>query len=167
MQVEKKKAQEEMRKLMAERKKKDIKTTKIDNPLAKYNSAGQLMCLLCSSVVRSENVWTVHVNSKQHRENVEKAKQLKELTKNFTVSKIKRISEGVIKDGPPEKKIKGILKNTSEVPATVPQKPKNDAPQVISHHDEEIKRSALKPTSEAKENKGMQLDNNPFYHRLD
>lgn len=155
MQVEKKKTQEQMRKLMAERKKKDIKPTKIDNPLAKYNSSGQLMCLLCSSIVRSENVWLVHINSKQHKENVEKAKKLKELTNNFTVSKIKRSSPPV--DAPPEKKIKGILKNASDVPNIILQKPKNNAPEVISFHDEEIKRLALNPAAEETKSEGMNL----------
>ncbi|XP_053603400.1 zinc finger protein 830 [Plodia interpunctella] len=143
MQIEKKKTQEEMRRLMAERKKKDTKSTKIDNPLAKYNNAGHLTCILCSSVVRSENVWTVHVNSKQHRENVEKAKKLKELTNNFTVRKIKHKSGSPPKDVPPEKKIKGILKNATQPTPIVEIKPKNNAPQIISYHNEEIKRLPL------------------------
>nr|XP_021187945.2 zinc finger protein 830 [Helicoverpa armigera] len=142
LQIEKQKAQEEMRRLMAERKKKNIKPTKIDNPLAKYNNTGQLMCILCNSVVRSEHVWQVHLNSKQHRENVEKAKKLKELTNNFTVGKIKHKSGSPPKDAPPEKKLKGILKN-AEAPQPIVQPPKNNAPQVISFHDEEIKRTPL------------------------
>lgn len=161
MQVEKKKKQEQMRKLMAERKKKDNKPTKIDNPLAKYNSAGQLMCLLCSSIVRSENVWQVHINSKQHKENVEKAKKLKELTNNFTVSKIKRSSPP--KDAPPEKKIKGILKNSIDVPLVYVIKPKNNAPQVITFHSEEIKRSVLNNPA-AEEIKEVKIDGMKNWH---
>ncbi|XP_026321967.1 zinc finger protein 830 isoform X2 [Hyposmocoma kahamanoa] len=144
MQVEKKRAQEEMRRLMAERKKKDSQPTKIDNPLAKYN-AGQLMCILCSSVVRSEKAWPVHLNSKQHKENVEQAKKLKELTNNFTkVSKQKRLSPPI--EAPPQKKIKSILKNASEAQSVLPQKPKNDAPSIVSYHNEEVKRAPLAPT---------------------
>lgn len=138
----KQKAQEEIRRLMAERKKKNLAPTKIDNPLAKYNNSGQLMCILCSSIVRSEQVWPVHINSKQHRENVEKAKKLKELTNNFTVGKIKHKSTSLPEGAPPEKKIKGILKNVSVIPVVV-QAPKNNAPQVISYHSEEIKRTPL------------------------
>lgn len=141
MKIEKKKAKDEMRRVMAERKKKETKPSKIDNPLAKYNSTGQLMCLLCSSVVRSKSVWQIHLNSKQHRENIDKAKQLKELTNNFTVSKLKRSTPPT--DAPPEKKPKGILKNAGDVPPIVPQKPKNNAPQVVTYHNEEIKRSTL------------------------
>lgn len=153
MKMEKQKTQEQMRKLMAERKKKDIKPSKINNPLAKYNSSGQLMCLLCSSIVRSENVWQVHINSKQHKDNVEKAKKLKELTNNFTVSKIKRSSPP--KDAPPEKKIKGILKNSAAVIPPVPiPKANNNAPNVITFHNEEIKRSALNPVADQTRNEG-------------
>ncbi|KAJ0178733.1 hypothetical protein K1T71_005508 [Dendrolimus kikuchii] len=156
LQVEKKKAQDEMRRLMAERKKKDLKPMKIDNPLAKYNSAGQLICMLCSSVIRSEHVWQVHINSKQHRENVEQAKKLKELTNNFTVGKIKHKSSTQVEGAPPEKKVKGILKNANVPPQPViVPKLKNNAPQIVTYHDEEIKRKPLVslpvPSTEVKE----------------
>ncbi|XP_038220196.1 zinc finger protein 830 isoform X1 [Zerene cesonia] len=143
MQVEKKRAQDEMRKLMSERKNKDKKPVQIQNPLAKYNGAGQLTCVLCSSIVRSENVWQVHVNSKQHRNNVEQAKKLKELTKNFTDGNVKKRLATSTPDAPQEKKIKGILKNATEnKPANI-EKTKNDAPIIYSHHDEHIKRKPL------------------------
>lgn len=32
------------------------------------------MCVLCKTVVRSEDVWKVHINAKQHKQNVEIAK---------------------------------------------------------------------------------------------
>ncbi|CAH4031536.1 unnamed protein product [Pieris brassicae] len=141
-QLDKKKAQDEMRKLMIERKNKDKKPLKIQNPLAKYNSAGQLLCILCSSIVRSEHVWQVHLNSKQHRENIEKAQKLKELTKNFTDGKVKKRLSTTLSDAPQEKKIKGILKNSSEC-VSASLKPKNDAPVIYSHHDEQINRKPL------------------------
>lgn len=147
LQIEKKKAQEEMRRLMAERKNKIKKPTQINNPLAKYNNTGQLMCVLCSSIVRSENVWQVHLNSKQHRENIEKAKKLKELTNNFTDDKIKKRQSSCAIEQPPEKKIKSILKNAPEKINAFSQKPNNDAPIIFSHHDEEIKRKAINPMS--------------------
>lgn len=43
---------------------------KIESPLAKYNSVGQLTCIVCNSVVKNELVWTAHVNGRQHREKV-------------------------------------------------------------------------------------------------
>ncbi|CAK1546161.1 unnamed protein product [Leptosia nina] len=146
LQSEKKKAQDEMRKLMIERKNKDKKPIQIQNPLAKYNSAGQLMCILCSSIVRSEHVWQVHVNSKQHRQNIEEAKKLKEKTKNFTDGKVKKRVSNSTTEAPQEKKLKSILKNSGDsVPTAL--KPKNDAPIIYSHHDEQIKRKPLNSTT--------------------
>jgi zinc finger protein 830 len=43
---------------------------KIDSPLAKYNSNGQLFCVLCNSQVKNEMFWTGHINGKAHREQV-------------------------------------------------------------------------------------------------
>lgn len=43
---------------------------KIESPLAKYNNAGQLTCVICNVVVKSEMVWTAHINGRQHREQV-------------------------------------------------------------------------------------------------
>lgn len=76
-----------------------------------YNDQGQLTCVLCQSTVRSEAVWTVHVNAKIHKQNVEIAKKLKERTNNFT-SALKRPLTPPILDIP-KKKIKGILKNSN------------------------------------------------------
>ncbi|CAG9795079.1 unnamed protein product [Diatraea saccharalis] len=143
LQKDKKRAQDEMRRLMAERRKKDLKPIQINNPLAKYNNAGQLTCVLCSSIVRSEQVWPVHVNSKQHRENVENAKKLKEKTNNFTTGKLKhKLSDPSTDAGASvEKKIKGILKNAGQVPQLISVS--NKAPQIITSHNEEIKRAPL------------------------
>lgn len=55
---------------------------KIESPLAKYNSAGQLMCVVCNVVVKSEKVWTAHINGRQHREQVNALKKAKETHKN-------------------------------------------------------------------------------------
>ncbi|KAJ8965351.1 hypothetical protein NQ317_012858, partial [Molorchus minor] len=57
----------------------------------------------------SEAVWTVHVNAKQHKQNIQLAKKLKERTNNFT-SPLKRALTPPI--AVPEKKTKGILKNS-------------------------------------------------------
>lgn len=76
-----------------------------------YNEQGQLTCILCKSVVRSEAVWTVHVNAKQHKQNVELAKKLKQRTNNFTTP-LKRPLTPPLPEVP-EKKVKGILKNAN------------------------------------------------------
>lgn len=80
--TKKKYTQNDLRRLMQEQKSKTqqrgVIEQKIDSPLAKYNEQGQLTCILCKSVVRSESVWKVHVNTKAHKEKVEIAKQLKD-----------------------------------------------------------------------------------------
>lgn len=82
------------------------------------------MCILCKSIVRSEDVWKVHINAKQHKENIILAKKLKETTHNFTVpAKRPAPPAPEIISAVPTKKIKSILKNSSttnqksEVPA--------------------------------------------------
>lgn len=104
IQQKKKYSQNDLRKLMNEhRAKASESTTKIDSPLAKYNDQGQLMCILCQSIVRSEAVWKVHLNSKAHKENVVAAKALKE-----------RAQKRPATPPPaPAKKLKGILKNSN------------------------------------------------------
>nr|XP_029732778.1 zinc finger protein 830-like [Aedes albopictus] len=84
--AKKKYTQQDLRRIMHETKasgaggksSQDSASKRIESPLAKYNDAGQLTCILCNSVVRSEAVWKVHINSKQHKENIEQAKKLKE-----------------------------------------------------------------------------------------
>ncbi|ODM93222.1 putative zinc finger protein [Orchesella cincta] len=52
-----------------------LKPKKIESPLAKYNSTGQLFCVLCNAQVKNEIYWTGHINGKQHRDNVLALKQ--------------------------------------------------------------------------------------------
>lgn len=113
---------------------------KIDSPLAKYNSAGQLMCIICNTVVKSEMVWTAHINGRQHREQVIALKKAKETPAPKESHALKRKSEldatscteaapSPVKKGIPsdffdkkptpiqntgQKVIKGILKNSSK-----------------------------------------------------
>ena len=47
---------------------------KIESPFAKYNSIGQLSCIVCNQVVKSEILWNTHLNSKVHVENKNKLK---------------------------------------------------------------------------------------------
>lgn len=67
------------------------------------------MCILCKSIVRSESVWPIHINAKQHKENVAEAKRLKDLVASGA-------SKRPLSPEPTQstKKIKGILKNGSQ-----------------------------------------------------
>lgn len=126
--LEKKKlSQHELRRLMNEQKQsRTSDVVKVDSPFAKYEN-GQLMCVLCKSIVRSENVWKVHVNAKQHKENLALAKQLKEKIENQSSKKsdkddrlagLKR-SIDEMRSEVPEKKLKGILKNSTSSVSSV------------------------------------------------
>lgn len=61
-------------------------------------------------------MWKVHINAKQHKQNIELAKQLKEKTQNFTrppaVTSNKRSAEPIV-NNIPFKFPKGILKHSS------------------------------------------------------
>ncbi|XP_023018656.2 zinc finger protein 830 [Leptinotarsa decemlineata] len=114
--AKKKLSQSELRKFMNEHKTKAKDVKKIESPLAKYNDQGQLTCILCKSVVRSEAVWTIHINAKQHKQNVEIAKKLKERTNNFTTP-LKRPLTPPLPDVP-TKKFKSILKNSTSDTST-------------------------------------------------
>lgn len=143
--AKKKYTQQDLRRIMHETKTSSAKTSeptskKIESPLARYNEAGQLTCILCSSVVRSEAVWKVHVNSKQHKENIEQAKKLKEKVAQSaatgqvqrkadtnttpaavtTPSTFKRPSSPGPRETTANKKIKGILKNSSSNDQSLP-----------------------------------------------
>ncbi|XP_053698226.1 zinc finger protein 830 [Sabethes cyaneus] len=137
--AKKKYTQQDLRRIMSETKaakqQTEAPSQKIDSPLARYNEAGQLTCALCRSVVRSEAVWKVHINSKQHKENIEQAKKLKEKTTTATasaqqtqppvvqkqpaveqlpVSTFKRPSSPTTGREVGAKKLKGILKNSDQ-----------------------------------------------------
>jgi zinc finger protein 830 len=130
--LKKKYTQHDLRRLMNEQKAKqqttkDTEKVKITSPLAKYNDQGQLTCVLCKSVVRSESVWTVHINAKQHKQNVELAKQLKErgdqvATKAAPVAAFKRPASSKPENSIPQKIIKSILRKYD---VDVPAKPIN------------------------------------------
>jgi zinc finger protein 830 len=116
-------SQQELRRLMQEQKQhrsSENVEEKIDSPLAKFEN-GQWHCVLCKSVVRSAGVWKVHINGKQHKENLAIAKQLKEKiekqskpeTPEERLAKLKRSAEVLRSESEvPEKKVKGILKNS-------------------------------------------------------
>ncbi|XP_012147606.2 zinc finger protein 830 [Megachile rotundata] len=121
MSLKRKLTQDDLRKAMSEHKKKLGAVKKIESPLAKYTDAGQLMCILCKAAVRSEAVWTVHLNSKTHKENIILAKKTKLETESPTVTThtFKRPVSPVQEPGA-NKKIKGILKNATVKSAQVP-----------------------------------------------
>lgn len=91
-------------------------------PLNTYTDLGQLMCVLCKSVVRNETVWPIHLNSKIHKENIALAKKTKLETestvKTSDVTSFKRPCSPS-QNTSVNKKIKGILKNNSQPVAQI------------------------------------------------
>nr|CAD7571289.1 unnamed protein product [Timema californicum] len=94
------------------------------NSFLTYTSNGQLTCVLCESEVRSEAVWSVHINGKQHRDNIARVKRRKEelAKQEFLTTAKPTLSLGVKRSAAPReiqappKKIKSILKNANEPP---------------------------------------------------
>lgn len=78
-----------------------------------YTDAGQLMCILCKSIVRNETVWPVHVNSKTHKENIIQAKKTK-LETDSTKIQVHKRSSSPSQESSTNKKIKSILKNSTQ-----------------------------------------------------
>lgn len=70
---------------------------KIESPFAKYNSIGQLTCIICNQIIKSELMWSAHLNSKTHIENKNnlKSKLIKEpsSSKSNIVNKQKEVKE--------------------------------------------------------------------------
>lgn len=105
----------------------------ISSPLAKYDSKGNLYCIICKSLIKSATIWKVHINSKQHKANVEEAKRLDKKILQNDLNKTKQasetsnsnkvnISQQKVKDLPTsninkensQQKPKGILTNTND-----------------------------------------------------
>ncbi|XP_064396847.1 zinc finger protein 830-like [Halichondria panicea] len=73
--------QQHYRRLMKEQKAKASSVQKIDHPLAKYNALGQLTCVVCTATVKTELLWSTHIQSRKHKDNVAALKS-KTLTSN-------------------------------------------------------------------------------------
>lgn len=79
-----------------------------------YTDAGQLMCILCKTVIRNETVWPVHLNSKSHKENITLAKKTKlETDIPKTIVQTFKRPTSPSQETSANKKLKGILKNSS------------------------------------------------------
>ncbi|XP_034173731.1 zinc finger protein 830 [Osmia lignaria lignaria] len=124
MSLKRKLTQDDLRKAMSEHKKKLGTVKKVESPLAKYTDAGQLMCILCKTAVHSEAVWSVHLNSKTHKENIILAKKTKLETESPTATTRTFKRPTSPQEPTTNKKIKSILKNatvqSTQVPSNLP-----------------------------------------------
>lgn len=58
---------DDLKRLM-QQKKSEAASRRIDSPLAKYDAANQLSCVVCTVKIKNESLWTSHLSSKQHKE---------------------------------------------------------------------------------------------------
>ena len=120
-----KKKQQDLRRIMQEQKSsRETKEIRIDSPFAKYDIDNNLSCIICKKNVKS-SVWKVHINAKIHKENVASAKKMQEKLENHVratqpVPSLPTIQQRValMKE---EKKLKGILKNSTSASAPQPE----------------------------------------------
>ncbi|KAI8969316.1 hypothetical protein BDF20DRAFT_894430 [Mycotypha africana] len=68
----------DVRKLFKKQQAERNKAVKIKHPFAKYDEMGRLLCIVCQSAVKSENVWQAHLGSAFHLENIQKLKAIKQ-----------------------------------------------------------------------------------------
>jgi len=59
----------ELRRLMQLKKASSAKRG-VNHPLAKYNNLDQLVCVICTKVIKDDSLWNPHLQSKKHKENV-------------------------------------------------------------------------------------------------
>lgn len=81
------------------------KPQKINSVFAKYNSIGQLSCIICNQIIKSDHLWNKHLISKTHLENKKKFKKKIEAENNIETETInvprstkRNISESVFED---------------------------------------------------------------------
>lgn len=116
----KKISQLELRRFMNAHKRKALDSLKkIESPLAKYSENGELTCIVCNSVVKSEAVWSVHINSKQHKENIaKKTLPPSSQRKDIFIEPSLPVKKAVPSVPVVTKKPKSILKNATPLPPT-------------------------------------------------
>jgi zinc finger protein 830 len=65
MATNKKVSQKDLRQMMKEMKSKAV--SRVESPLARYDSNGQLICIICEIVIKSDSLWSSHIVSKLHK----------------------------------------------------------------------------------------------------
>ncbi|KAF7990947.1 hypothetical protein HCN44_000752 [Aphidius gifuensis] len=86
-----------------------IKSLGLYKKREQFKDGGQLMCVVCKIIVKSETIWPIHLNSKSHKETLSLTrKSLEEKDKKNNVS-FKRPCSPLNQLN--SKKVKGILKN--------------------------------------------------------
>ncbi|XP_050541961.1 zinc finger protein 830 [Daktulosphaira vitifoliae] len=151
--------QNELRLLMLKQKLQSQRVKKkIDSPLAKYNSDGQLSCVVCKLNIEDESSWSDHIKSKYHKENIVKRKPESSKMSHrlaVTTESLKR-TQPIQEISNPPKKIKGILKNAS--PSSVPSIPSDFFESSSSQLTKTIEKNEDKMDEDTENNDELNID---------
>ncbi|KAI8084596.1 uncharacterized protein BX664DRAFT_337351 [Halteromyces radiatus] len=71
-------APSDVRKLFKQEKSQRQSSKKIEHVFAKYDTQGRLGCVLCHSIVKSEQLWGPHLQSARHKELLAQLKAIKQ-----------------------------------------------------------------------------------------
>ncbi|RMX50722.1 hypothetical protein pdam_00013204 [Pocillopora damicornis] len=93
------------------KRKREAKTS-IDSPLARYNSAGQLSCVVCDMTIKNEFLWTSHVLGKKHKENLADLKGKSKA--NVSVREVRKPVKVETNEEAPKKKLKDSLEEIKD-----------------------------------------------------
>lgn len=66
----------EIRRLLKQQRSERQKEKRVEHPFAKYNEQDQLVCVVCSQVVKS--AWPVHLTSSTHKQSIARLKAVKQ-----------------------------------------------------------------------------------------
>lgn len=66
----------EIRRLLKQQRSERQKEKRVEHPFAKYNEQDQLVCVVCSQVVKS--AWPVHLTSTTHKQSIARLKAVKQ-----------------------------------------------------------------------------------------
>lgn len=74
---------------------------------------GQLWCIVCDNIVKSDAVWPIHINSKKHKDNISKKKSAPvQIDVKQNGASLKRPAETPAPLPPPPKQIKSKFSST-------------------------------------------------------
>ena len=93
---------------------KTVSGSKITHPFAKYNASGQLQCVICSLQIPNEKGWSVHVQTRKHKDTMSSMK-----TAATKTTHRESVSKTVV-SSVQSKQLKSILKTTHSTPAAPP-----------------------------------------------
>lgn len=103
--------QNDLRTLMAEKKRRMECNRKIESPLVKYLADGTIMCIVCNSTVKNESLWSNHIVSKQHNDCITRKKMQNNGLVPTACSNLTLVKQSSVPVHGETKKVKSILKN--------------------------------------------------------